>query len=250
MKTKPLESKTALVTGASRGIGRAIALRLAADGASVAVNYVGNEEAAAEAVEEIEKNGGNAVALQGDVRRTEDVRRLFDETEKAFGKLDILVNNAGVALEKTTPIAETTDEQYDRLFAVNARGTFMPLREAARRIADGGRIINISTTIIRMALPGYAVYAGSKAAVEMFTRILSKELEGRGITVNAVAPGPVETDLFNTGKTEEVKQRMADMAPLKRLGQPDDIARVVAFLAGDEGGWINGQILYANGGMA
>jgi len=250
MNTKPLEGKTALITGASRGIGRAIALRLGSDGAAVAVNYVGNEDAAAEAVEEIGKNGGNAVALQGDVRRTEDVRRLFDETEKAFGKLDILVNNAGVALEKTTPIAETTDERYDRLFAVNARGTFMPLREAARRIADGGRIVNISTTIIRMALPGYAVYAGTKAAVEMFTRILSKELEGRGITVNAVAPGPVETDLFNTGKTEEVKQRMADMAPLKRLGQPEDIARVVAFLASGEGEWINGQILYANGGMA
>ncbi len=250
MKSKPLEGKTALITGASRGIGRAIALRLASAGASVAVNYVGNDGAANDVVEKIRKNSGRAVALQGDVGRTEDVGRLFDETETAFGALDILVNNAGVALEKTTPIAETSDDQFDRLFAVNARGTFMPLREAARRIRDGGRIINMSTTIIRMALPGYAVYAGTKAAVEMFTRILSKELEGRGITVNAVAPGPVETDLFNTGKTEEVKQRMADMAPLKRLGQPEDIARVVAFLASPEGQWVNGQILYANGGMA
>lgn len=250
MKSKPLEGKTALITGASRGIGRAIAFRLASDGASTAVNYVAKAEAADDVVEKIRENGGKAVALQGDVRRTADVQRLFDETEKAFGAIDILVNNAGVALEKTTPIADVTDEQFDCLFAVNARGTFMPLREAARRIADGGRIINISTTIIRMALPGYAVYAGTKAAVEMFTRILSKELEGRGITVNAVAPGPVETDLFNTGKTEEVKRRMADMAPLKRLGQPEDIARVVAFLAGREGEWVNGQILYANGGMA
>jgi 3-oxoacyl-[acyl-carrier protein] reductase len=175
---------------------------------------------------------------------------LFDEAETIFGHVNILVNNAGIALPKLTNIVDVLEDQFDHLFSVNCRGVFLALQQAALRMPEGGRIVNVSTTIIPMALPGYSVYAGTKAAVEMFTRILSKELSGKNITVNAVSPGPVETELFNRNKTEEVKKRMAEMAPLKRLGQPLDIARIVAFLVGEDGGWVNGQIIRANGGMA
>ena len=247
---KALSGKACIVTGASRGIGRAVAERLGREGASVIVNYFrkANEAHAVSTV--INASGGQGIAVQGDVGKTGDIRKLFDAAVDHFGKIDILINNAGVSLEQTRPIAEVSEEQFDRIFEINTRGVFMALREAARRMADHGRIINLSSTVVPMALPGYSVYAGTKAAVEAFTRILSKELEGRNITVNAVAPGPVETDLFNTGKTEAVKQRMADMCPLRRLGQPADIADVVAFLVSEQGGWINGQIIRANGGMA
>ncbi len=219
-------------------------------GASVVVNFLKNAQEAEAVSNAIVSAGGKAEAIRGDVSITEEVIFLFDTAEERFGRVDILINNAGVSLEKTIPVGDITDEQFDRLFAVNTRGTFMVLREAARRLADGGRIINLSSTIVDMALAGYSVYGGSKAAVELFTRILSKELEGRSITVNAVAPGPVETDLFNQGKSEETKQRMAEMCPLKRLGQPSDIADVIAFLVSEQGRWINGQVIRANGGMA
>jgi 3-oxoacyl-[acyl-carrier protein] reductase len=247
---QPLAGKAAIVTGGSRGIGRAIAERLGADGAGVVVGYRTEETAAEKVVAAIREQGPQAVAVKADVSQTEDVRKLFNIGVDIFGALDILVNNAGLAIPHRPPVADVTDEEYDRLFAVNARGTFMALREAARRLADGGRVINLASTVNAMALPGYSVYAGTKAAVEMFTKIFAKELEGKGVTVNAVAPGPVETELFNEGKTEADKKRMAEMCPLKRLGRPRDIARVVAFLAGPEGGWINGQILLANGGIA
>ncbi len=247
---KTLTGKTAVVTGSSRGIGKAVALRLAADGASVVVNYRTGEKEALGVVAEIEAGGGEAVAVGADASTTAGIRSLFDAAEKHFGAADILVNNAGISLHRLIPVAEVTEEQFDKVFSVNCRGVFMCLREAARRIPDGGRIVNISSTLTAMALPGYSVYAASKAAVEMFTRILSKEMEGRNITVNAISPGPVETELFNRGKTEEVKKRMADMTPLKRLGVPGDIAAAVAFLVGEDGGWVNGQVVRANGGMA
>jgi 3-oxoacyl-[acyl-carrier protein] reductase len=247
---KPLHGKAAIVTGASRGIGAAIALRLGRQGAAVIVNYLHRQQDANLVVDQIRSEGGMAHPVQADVSLVSDIRRLFDEAEVVFGPVRILVNNAGVALPKLTDLSGVSEDQFDHLFSVNCRGVFMALREAAHRMPEGSRIVNLSTTIIPMALPGYSVYAGTKAAVEMFTRIMSKELAGRNITVNAVSPGPVETELFNLGKTEEAKRRMAEMTPLKRLGKPDDIAATVAFLVGEDGGWVNGQIIRTNGGIS
>jgi 3-oxoacyl-[acyl-carrier protein] reductase len=244
-----LKGRIAIVTGSSRGIGKAIAIRFAAEGASVIINFMAGAKEAEAVVEEIARRGGSAAAVQADASTPGGVAALFDAAEMNFGPANVLVNNAGISLHKLIPISEVSDEQFDRVFSVNCRGVFVSLREASRRMPDGGRIVNISSTLTAMPLAGYSVYAGSKAAVEMFTRILAKELEGRNITVNAISPGPVDTELFNRGKTEEVKRRLADMAPLKRLGTPSDIASVAAFLAGDDGGWINGQVVRANGGM-
>jgi 3-oxoacyl-[acyl-carrier protein] reductase len=239
--------KVAIVTGASRGIGRAVAVRLAREGFAVVVNYAGSRAEAAKAVEEIEGIGGKAVAVQADVSKTADVVRLFDETETAFGGIDVLVNNAGIMAIK--PIVEFDDETFDRIFAINVRGTFNTLKQAAKRIRPGGRIINFSTSVTPLTLPGYGPYSASKAAVEALTAILTKELRGRNISVNTVAPGPTATELFLDGKTPEQVDRLAKLNPFERLGQPDDIANVVAFLAGPDGAWINGQTLRANGGM-
>jgi 3-oxoacyl-[acyl-carrier protein] reductase len=176
------------------------------------------------------------------------VKRLFDETERQLGRVDVLINNAGVL--KTTPLAETSDELYEQTFGINTRGTFNTLREASARLNDGGRIVNLSSTAIALKMPGYAVYNASKAAVEALSQVFAKELRGRNITVNVVAPGPVATELFLSGKTDEQIQQFAQMPPLQRLGQPEDIAGVVAFLVGPEAGWVNGQVLRANGGIA
>lgn len=240
-------AKAVIVTGSSRGIGRAIALRLAGDGFAIAVNYAGNASAAQEVVSEIEAGGGQAISVQGNVGETADVVRLFDETEKAFGGVFGLVNNAGVLTMK--PLAEVDDETFDRIFAINVRGTFLTLREAAKRVTKGGRIVNISTSATPMALPGYSTYCGSKAAVEVFTTILAKELRGREITVNAVAPGPVATELFFEGKSQELVNSLAKLNPFERLGEPVDVANVISFLFGPEGGWVNAQTIRANGGM-
>ncbi len=237
----------ALVTGASRGIGAAVARRLAADGFSVIVNYAGSEDAAARVVADIEAAGGRAIAAKADVSRPDEVARLFDRAEETYGDVAVLVNSAGVM--QLAPVAESADDLFDRIVAINFKGTFNTLREAARRMQDGGRIINFSTSVVGTKMPTYSVYAATKSAVETMTAILAKELRGRSITVNAVAPGPTATSLFLDGKSDELVEQLAKMSPLERLAEPEDIANTVSFLAGPDGGWINGQTLRANGGM-
>jgi 3-oxoacyl-[acyl-carrier protein] reductase len=243
----PTTPRIALVTGASRGIGAAIAQRLARDGHAVIVNYSGNAAAAEQVVRTIEAAGGKALAAQADVADATAVARMFDSAEAAFGGIDVLVNNAGIL--KLGAIGASDDALFDSQIAVNLKGTFNTLREASRRMRDGGRIVNFSTSVVGTKMENYGVYAATKAAVETLTAIQSKELRGRNITVNAVAPGPTATDLFLDGKSDELVQRLAKMNPLERLGTPEDIAAAVAFLVGPDGGWINGQVLRANGGM-
>ncbi|MDB6083973.1 MAG: short chain dehydrogenase family protein [Gammaproteobacteria bacterium] len=239
--------KVALVTGASRGIGAAIADRLAHDGFAVIVNYSGSAAEADALVRAIGKTGGRALSVKADVSDPVAVRHMFDSAETSFGGIDVLVNNAGIM--PLADIADTEDTTFDRLIAVNLKGTFNTLREAAKRLRKDGRIINFSSSVVGLYQPTYGVYAATKAAVEAMTHVLSKELRGRNITVNVVAPGPTATDLFLKGKSQEAIDRFAKLAPLERLGEPRDIARTVAFLAGPDGGWINGQVLRANGGI-
>lgn len=240
-------NKVAIVTGASRGIGAAIARRLASDGLTVIVNYAGSAKAAAELVDEIEKAGGRAISCQADVSDPQAVKRMFDAAEATYGGVDVLVNNAGIM--KLAPVAQFDDASFDQTIAINLKGTFNGLREAAKRLRDGGRIVNFSTSVVGLYQPTYGVYAATKAAVEALTHILAKELGARGITVNAVAPGPVATELFLDGKDQATLDRIRQMNPLGRLGEVDDIARVVSLLVGPDSGWINGQIVRANGGV-
>lgn len=249
-KDLPMNQKTppvAIVTGASRGIGAAIAERLAADGFTVIINYSGNPAPAEALAGKIEQGGGRALSVKADVSDASAVARLFDSAEQAFGGVDVLVNNAGVIA--LAPVADMRDEDVDRLLDINLKGSFNAMREAAKRLRDNGRIINFSSSVVGLLQTGYGMYAASKAAIEALTSVLAKELRGRNITVNAVAPGPTATGLFLDGKTPELIERLAKMAPLERLGTPDDIAAAVAFLAGADGGWINGQTLRANGGI-
>jgi len=239
--------KVALVTGASRGIGSSVAERLARDGFALIVNYSENAAAAEALVRKIEQAGGRALPAKADISDAISVRRMFDAAEAAFGGVDVLVNNAGIMT--LAPIAAADDASFDRHIAVNLKGTFNTLREAAKRLRSGGRIINFSSSVVGMLMPTYGVYAATKAAVEAMTRVLAQEVRGRNITVNAVAPGPTATDLFLKGKPQDVVDRMAKMAPLERLGQPGDIADVVAFLAGPDAAWVNGQVLRVNGGI-
>lgn len=242
-------NSVALVTGASRGIGAAIALRLASEGHAVAVNYVRNQAEAQLVVEAIVAAGGRAIAVQGDVADSAAARNLFDATEAQLGQVTVLVNNAGIMPPSLPSLADTEDYLFDQLFDINVKGSFNTMREASRRMAAGGRIINFSTSVIGLALPGYAIYAATKSAIETMTNILAKELRGKNITVNAVAPGPTATKLFLDGKTPEQIVHLSKMAPLERLGSPDDIAALVAVLAGPDAAWVNGQVIRANGGI-
>ncbi|HDL7888970.1 TPA: SDR family oxidoreductase [Yersinia enterocolitica] len=239
--------QVAIVTGASRGIGAAIAERLAQEGYTVLINYSRADDEAEALVRKIQQAGGNALSAKGDISDPTAVAQLFTEAETAFGGVDVLVNNAGIMSLST--VADSDDEHFDRQIAINLKGSFNGIREAARRLRNGGRIVNFSTSVVGLKLEKYAVYAATKAAVETMTAILAKELRGRDITVNAVAPGPTATDLFLNGKSAELIEKMAKMAPLERLGTPEDIAAAVAFLVGKDGGWINGQVLRANGGL-
>jgi 3-oxoacyl-[acyl-carrier protein] reductase len=238
--------KVAIVTGASRGIGAATVRRLAADGFAVAVNYAGNAHEANSLASAITRTGGRAIAVQANVGDSAAVTSLFDTVRSAFGGVDVLVNNAGVM--KLAPIAKSDDALFDSQVLVNLKGAFNTMREAASTLRDGGRIINLSSSMVGLYQPSYGAYAATKAGVEAMTHILSKELRGRNITVNAIAPGPTATALFLGGKSKEVIDSFAKLAPLERLGTPEDIAAAVAFLAGPDGAWINGQVLRANGG--
>lgn len=240
--------KTALVTGGSRGIGQCIAMRLAADGFAVVVNFAHNTAKAEETVAAIQSVGGRAIAVRGDVGNPEDVAALFTAAKEAFGRIDVVVNSAGIMPMAT--IRESSLADFDTVIATNLRGAFLVLGQAAAHVDDGGRIIALSTSVIAKSFPSYGPYIASKAGVEGLIHVLANELRGRRITVNAVAPGPVGTDLFFEGKSPEQIAQIANLAPLERLGTPEDIASAVAFLAGPDGGWINSQVLRSNGGFA
>jgi len=241
------QKKVAIVTGASRGIGAAIARRMAEDGFAVVVNYAGSTSAAAGLVKEIESGAGQAIAVQADVSDPKAVRQLFDAAATAFGGVDVLVNNAGVM--KLGRFADADDATFDQMITINLKGVFNCLREAAQRLRDGGRIVNFSSSVVGLYQPTYGIYAATKAAVEAMTHILAKELGPRGITVNAVAPGPVATELFLQGKDAATIESIKRMNPLGRLGEVEDIARVVSLLVDPDAGWISGQVIRANGGV-
>jgi len=241
-------TKVAIVTGASRGIGKAIALRLANDGFAVTIGYAGARAQAQATVAEIEGLGGKAIAIKADVSNAADVTELFRTTHLTFGRLDVVVSNAGVM--ELAPISVENIDAFDRMMAINVRGTFLVMAKAVEMLGPGGRIVALSTSVIAKSTPGYGPYIASKSAVEGLVRVLANETRGRHITVNAIAPGPTATELFLKGKTQQQIETLTTLSPLERLGDTTDVANVVSFLVGKEGGWINAQIVRCNGGFA
>lgn len=241
-------SRVAIVTGASRGIGRAVAKRLAKDSLAVVINYASNAREADATAADIRSSGGEAIALKADVGNEADVQQLFAATLKAFGGVDVVVNNSGIM--PLTPIGKGDVATFDKVIQTNLRGTFLVMAQAAQHVSSGGRIIAFSSSVLARSFPSYGPYIASKAGAEGLVHVLANELRGRNITVNAVAPGPVGTELFLSGKSPEQVSELAKLSPLERLGEPDDIANVVSFLAGPDGGWVNSQVLRANGGFA
>lgn len=248
MPTTP--TRSVLITGASGGIGRAVAVRLGAAGMAIGVHYAGNPTRAEETAKAVAEAGGRASVIHGDVADPAAVAAMFDQFEADLGPIDVVVNTAGIM--SLSPLAEldlTEGGDFDRMLRTNVRGTFVVSQQAAKRVRSGGAIINVSSSVVKLALPTYAAYAATKGAVDAMTMILAKELRGRDITVNAVAPGPTATPLFLEGKPQSVIDQLTSMSPLERLGQPEDIAEIVAHLAGPAR-WVNGQVIYTNGGVA
>jgi len=243
-----LENKVILITGASRGIGAVLAEKMANAGGKIIVNYAGSKDLAEDLVRKITASGAEAIAVQADVSKPSDVKRMFDVSIEKFGRIDVLVNNAGIMINKL--IKDVTDEDFTKQFDINVKGVFNTLREAATRLADNGSVINFSTSSTRLMLPTYGTYVATKGAVEQLTRVFSKEVGARGINVNSVSPGPTNTDLFLNGKSEETIKRLASLSVFNRIAEPDDITGIVLFLASDEAKWITSQNFGANGGLA
>ncbi len=241
-------SKTAIITGASGGIGKAIALRLAADGFNVVLHYSGKSDPVQETIKQIEAAAGKAVGVSADVTKEKEVASIFKEAISAFGTINVVVHSAGIM--PLSPIVENDIELFDKVIATNLRGTFLVLAQAAKQIAQGGRIMALSSSVIAKSTPTYGAYIASKAGVEGLVKVLAAEMRGRQVSVNAIAPGPVATPLFLEGKSKEQIEQLSKIAPFERLGQPEDIAHVVSFLAGPDGGWVNAQVVRPNGGFA
>src|SRR5690606_4868750 len=243
-----LKNKTAIITGSSRGLGKKTAIALAKQGANVVVNYNSNESEALSTVNEILSDGGNAIAIKADVSKSEDVNNLFEKTIEHFGKIDIVVNNAGIMVTKF--LKDFSEEEFDKQFSINVNSVFLMMKKASETLEQNGRIINISSSTSRLMMPGYAVYSAAKSAVEQMTRVFAKEIGSKGITVNSVLPGPIKTELFLNGKSDELISRIASLSAFNRIGEVEDIIPIILFLSGNDSQWITGQNIGINGGMA